>query len=80
MLCVCQLYEKEAHIAVLRDQVRSLESSLRELQPLRDIQSSIHSQKWEDFASFAETMRDISRGPEAALTSGQWSAKNSTSW
>jgi len=77
---ISQVYEKDALIAGHRDQIRSLELTLRELQPLRDIHSSIHSQKWEDFASFAETMRDMARAPDAPLASGQWAAKNTTSW
>lgn len=47
-------------IRSLEEKIRVLESKLRSLEQLQGLQSSIQSQKWEEFGRLAESMKTLS--------------------
>jgi len=55
-----QLEENELVTRDLEEQIQTLEGRLRALEQLQSLQSSIHSQKWEEFSRLAESMKTLS--------------------
>ena len=53
--------EKEKEILGLRTHIHSLETRLKDLEHLKDLESSVHSQKWEEFSRLADSMKNLSR-------------------
>lgn len=64
-----QLDENEMIIQELEAQIQTLENKLRALEQLQSLQSSIHSQKWEEFSRLAESMKTLSHTMIQATTS-----------
>ena len=64
-----QVDEKEKEILTLRAHVHSLESRLQDLEHLKLLQSTVNSQKWEEFSRLAESMKTLSRSMARSSTS-----------
>ncbi len=58
--CHFQLDEKEKESFALRSRVRSLEMKLEDVGHLKELEATVHSQKWEEFARLAESMKSLS--------------------
>ena len=53
--------EKDKEVEGIRGHVNSLETRLKDLEHLKDLESSVHSQKWEEFSRLADSMKNLSR-------------------
>jgi len=49
--------------------IDELESRVRELAPLEELHSTIHSQKWEEFSRLANTMKTLARRTQTSQQS-----------
>ena len=74
-----QVNEKQTAMVALQERVHSLESKLKNLEHLQELQSSIHSQKWDEFSRLAESMKTLSRSMAQNSGAGGPSAV-STTW
>lgn len=52
--------QKDQEIVLLRSQVLTMESKLKDLEHLNSLESTVQSQKWEEFEKLAENMRTLS--------------------
>lgn len=55
-----QLESKEQEISLLRSQAQAMEVRTKDLQYLKTLESTVQSQKWEEFEKLAESMRNLS--------------------
>jgi hypothetical protein len=63
-----KLERKDQEIVLLRSQVQTMEGKLKDLDHLKTLESTVQSQKWEEFEKLAENMRTLSHS--MAHTSG----------
>ncbi|ELU18498.1 hypothetical protein CAPTEDRAFT_188336 [Capitella teleta] len=70
-----QVDEKDKEIMTLRAHIHSLESRLHDLEHLKDLETTVNSQKWEEFSRLAESMKTLSRSM-AHSTSGEMNSTN----
>ncbi|XP_021377507.1 ELKS/Rab6-interacting/CAST family member 1-like isoform X2 [Mizuhopecten yessoensis] len=64
-----KLETKDRDINTLRSQMHLMESKVQELQHLKQMESSVHTQKWEEFEKLAESMRNLSHTMSTTGTS-----------
>ncbi|XP_062573134.1 ELKS/Rab6-interacting/CAST family member 1-like [Saccostrea cucullata] len=55
-----KLEQKDKEIVLLRTQVQTMEVKLKDLEHLKTLESTVQSQKWEEFEKLAENMRTLS--------------------
>lgn len=55
-----KMEQKDQEIVLLRSQVQTMESKLKDLEHLNSLESTVQSQKWEEFEKLAENMRTLS--------------------
>lgn len=55
-----KIEQKDQEIVLLRSQVQTMESKLKDLEHLNSLESTVQSQKWEEFEKLAENMRTLS--------------------
>nr|XP_022293000.1 golgin subfamily A member 5-like isoform X1 [Crassostrea virginica]XP_022293010.1 golgin subfamily A member 5-like isoform X1 [Crassostrea virginica]XP_022293019.1 golgin subfamily A member 5-like isoform X1 [Crassostrea virginica] len=55
-----KLEQKDQEIVLLRSQVQTMEVRLKDLEHLNSLESTVQSQKWEEFEKLAENMRTLS--------------------
>lgn len=60
---------KEREISTMKAQMHTMETKLHELQHLKHLESTVQSQKWEEFEKLAESMRNLSHTMSTTGTS-----------
>ncbi|XP_055996073.1 ELKS/Rab6-interacting/CAST family member 1-like isoform X2 [Ostrea edulis] len=63
-----KLERKDQEIVLLRSQIQTMEGKVKDLDHLKTLESTVQSQKWEEFEKLAENMRTLSHS--MAHTSG----------
>ena len=53
--------DKEREILTVHAHAHDLETQVKELEHLKGLESTLHSQKWEEFSRLAENMKHLSR-------------------
>ena len=66
-----QLETRASETVQLQLQVSRLSGRLKELEHLKDLESTVHSQKWEEFSRLAESMKNLSHSMASRSQSPQ---------
>ena len=61
MYLLFKLEDGEKEIYILQSQVHSMQSELKDMGRLKSLETTLSSQKWDEFGRLADSMKSLSR-------------------